>query len=301
MRDETLARLATDTIALLERDGMIVFDRFANAGDRPLRHTGERYRGGNVFALWATAQIKGYTSPYWMTFKQATEFKACVRKGERSTVVMYWDKVKVRGKAADAGDGTVVTDEDGTKSIMFAKAYPVFNACQIDGLPARFFPTVQRNPGFDPIQGVEAFVTATGAKVREGLNAAYYSPSEDHIAMPARTAFTDAAAFYATLLHELIHWTGPKSRLGRDQSGRFGGENYAMEELVAEIGSALLCGDLGLAKEPREDHAHYLASWLRALKRDPKALWTAASAAEKAADFLHAMQPAAAEPERLAA
>lgn len=299
MRDETMARLAADTIALLERDGPVVFDRFANTGVRPLRHNGERYRGGNAFALWGTADFKGYTSPYWMTFKQAQEYGGQVRKGEKSALVLYWDRLKVKPK--DGAGGAAEADE---KTILFAKASCVFNACQIDGLPDRFFPAVERNQGFDPVPAAEAFVAATGARVREGNGRACYTPDLDTITMPSRRAFTDAEAFYATLLHELVHWTGPKHRLGRDQSGRFGGENYAMEELVAEIGAAMLCGEIGLSKSPRADHAHYLKSWLVALKKDPKALWTAASAADKACDFLHAMQPkaeAAPEAERIAA
>ena len=299
MRDDTMARLAADTIALLERDGVVAFDRFANRGSRPLRHNGERYRGGNAFSLWATGEIKGYTSPFWMTFKQAQEYGACVRKDEKSSLILYWDRFKVKAKdsAPAAADG----DE---KTILFAKASCVFNACQIDGLPERFFPVVERNLGFDPLPGAEAFVAATGASICEGGSGAFYSPTADSITMPPRRGFNDAEAFYATLLHELIHWTGPKSRVGRDLSGRFGSESYAAEELVAEIGSAMLCGELGISKAPREDHAHYLRSWLKSLKNDPKLLWTAGSAADKACRFLQAMQPQAdaqAKPERLAA
>lgn len=282
MRDETLARLAADTIALLERDGACAFDRFSLAGTRPRRHTRQPYQGGNALALWATAEVKGYASPFWMTFKQALEYGGMVRKGERSTVVMYWDRFKDK-------------DDPDARGGMFAKAYPVFNASQIDGLDATWFPAAKRNDGFPGDATLDAFVAATGAMVREGQTRACYVPDLDLITMPGRDRFTDAGAFYATLLHELIHWTGATKRLDRLTKARFASPEYAMEELVAEIGSAMLCGDLGMSKEPRPDHAHYLKSWLKGLKSDPKLLWTAGSAADKAAQFLHDMQPKAAE------
>jgi antirestriction protein ArdC len=139
---------------------------------------------------------------------------------------------------------------------------------------------------------VDAFVAATGATIRHGGNMACFIPKLDEIRMPERNAFTGSLtssateAYYATLLHELTHWTAPANRCGRDLSGRFGSESYAMEELVAELGAAFLCGELGIAVEPRADHAQYLAHWLQVLKADKRAIFTAASKAAEAAAFL---------------
>lgn len=300
MRQDTLDKLAKDTIALLEKDGMKAVSRYTRQGtSAPLRHGGERYQGGNAFALWATAQVKGYTSPYWMTFKQALAFDACVRKGETGTPICFFDRVP--GKKGEAGDGS-----DDKAGFGFMKAYTVFNAAQIDNLPARFYPAVVSGPvGFwDGVPVADAFVAATGAKVVEGAPTPCYRPSRDEIGMPPRDAYPEPSGYYGDLFHELIHWTATDARTGRGLGKRFSGpdaDKYALEEMVAELGAAILCGELGLVKDPRDDHAPYLAHWLKALKSDPKVLWTAASAADKAADFLLAMQPAAAAPVALVA
>jgi antirestriction protein ArdC len=139
---------------------------------------------------------------------------------------------------------------------------------------------------------VDAFIAATGAVIRHGGGRACYIPATDEIRMPERAAFTGSAtssaeeSYYATLLHELTHWTGPVHRCGRDLSGRFGSDAYAMEELIAELGSAFLCGELGIAAVPRSDHAQYLAHWLAVLKADKRAIFTAASKASEAIGFL---------------
>lgn len=129
-----------------------------------------------------------------------------------------------------------------------------------------------------------------GAQIAEGGTRAFYRPSTDEICVPPFRAFRDAASFYATLAHEATHWTGAPARLARDLSGRFGSDAYAVEELVAELGAAFLCADLGLASEPRLDHAGYIANWLQVLKNDPRAIFTAAAKAQAAADWMHARQ-----------
>jgi antirestriction protein ArdC len=144
------------------------------------------------------------------------------------------------------------------------------------------------------IARAESFFAATGATLSHGGNRAFYRPSTDSIMMPSVEAFRDAQSYYATLAHETTHWTSHPSRLARDFGGkRFGSEGYAIEELVAELGAAFICADLDLALEPREDHATYIASWLEVLKNDNRAIFTAASHAQRAADFLNALQPAA--------
>jgi antirestriction protein ArdC len=149
-----------------------------------------------------------------------------------------------------------------------------------------------------PIEQAEAFVSATGASISHGGARAFYRPATDSIQLPPREAFigsltsTPAEAYYSTLLHELTHWTGAETRCNRQLGKRFGDQAYAIEELVAELGAAFLCADLGITDEPRADHAQYLASWLSVLKADKKAIFTAASKASETAAFLAAFQAA---------
>jgi antirestriction protein ArdC len=256
---------------------------------RPLRGNGVPYRGINILMLWSAAMDKGYAAPVWMTFKQAMELKANVRKGERGSLVVYADKI-LRTET-DAATG-----EDSERAIPFMKGYTVFNVEQIDGLPEHFYakpvPPTQTVPR---IERVEAFFAATGANVVHGGSRACYIPSTDNIHMPCIDFFRDAESYYATRAHETTHWTRHTSRLNREFGRkRFGDEGYAMEELVAELGSAFLSADLDLTPEVREDHASYIASWIKVLKNDKRAIFTAASHAQRAADFLHGLQTSAA-------
>jgi antirestriction protein ArdC len=255
---------------------------------RPLRRNGIPYRGINVVMLWSEAMEKGYAAPIWMTFKQAIELKACVRKGEKGSLVVYADKIT--RTETDAATG-----EENEFAIPFMKGYTVFNVEQIDGLPEHFYgkpelrtDAVQRN------ERMESFFAATGANVVHGGSRACYIPSTDNIHMPCIDFFRDAESYYATLAHETTHWTKHTSRLNREFGRkRFGDEGYAMEELVAELGSAFLSADLDLTPEVRDDHASYVASWLKVLKNDKRAIFTAASHAQRAVDFLHGFQNAA--------
>jgi antirestriction protein ArdC len=251
---------------------------------RPLRHTGAPYRGINILNLWMAATASGYACPIWLTYKQAQELGAQVRKGEKGELVVFASKFS-RTEATEAG-------EEIARDISFLKGYTVFNAEQIDGLPSHF--TAPAAPTLNPVQRIEraeAFFKATGAVINHGGNCAFYAPGPDRIQMPPFEAFRDAESYYATLGHECCHWTGAKSRLDRDLSGRFGSHAYATDELVSEICSAFLCADLGLTAEPREDHASYIETWLRVLKNDKRAIFTAAGHAERAAAFLHGLQP----------
>jgi antirestriction protein ArdC len=232
------------------------------------------------------AEAKGYTAPLWLTFKQATDFGGHVRKGEKSTTVVYASTFK-RTETSD--DGTKVD-----RSIPFLKTYAVFNAEQCDGLPARFTEQVPPPAGHvDPLPAVLDFARHTGADIRTGGARAYYTPTGDYVQMPEAATFESPEAHAATLAHELAHWTGHGSRLARDfkASKRFGDDAYAAEELVAELAAAFLAADLGFEATPRDDHAAYLASWLRVMKADKRAIFTAASAASRAAAYLHSLQP----------
>ena len=232
--------------------------------------TNRPYSGINIPILWGAAQGGGYDRHLWMTYKQALSADAQVRGGEHGTIVVFTKKLKV-------GD-----DED-ERLVSMLRTYTVFNVAQIDGLPETkpmILTEVER------IQGVEAFVKATEAEIKTGGNQPMYVPSLDYIVMPPAGAFRTVEHFYATMLHECGHWAGAEKRLNRDLKNRFGTKAYAAEELVAELTAAFLCAHLGIQGELR--HAGYIADWIRLLKEDDRAVFTAASKASQAAEFLRA-------------
>jgi antirestriction protein ArdC len=248
-----------------------------------LRHrsaVGRAYRGLNTLLLSDAAHHAGYELPVWATFQQWKTLGTSVRSGEHGTRVLLWKQYS-RQVADEFGDET-------TANGLYATTFTVFNAAQVenaDASPAVASVELPRNPdGRDDV--AETWVTTTGAEIDHGGNAAYYTPAADRIAVPTFDAFTSAGGYYSTVAHELTHWTGHPSRLDRDLSGRFGTESYAAEELVAELGSAFAMARLGLEAEPRADHAHYLASWATLLRHDNRAIFTAASRAQTASDYL---------------
>ncbi len=252
---------------------------------RPLRHNGMPYSGINILVLWASALEQGFASPSWMTFRQAIELNACVRKGEKGSLVVYANSV-TKTEQNDAG-------EDVERDIHFLRGYTVFNCDQIDGLPEQYY--VKPEPKFNPAQRIahaDAFFAATGFEIRYGGVRAYYAQELDYIQMPPIEAFTDAEAFYSTLAHESVHATKHPTRLERDLGRKsWGDAGYAHEELVAELGSAFLCADLELTPEVRDDHASYIAFWLEVLKNDNRAIFAASAHAQRAVDYLHRLQP----------
>lgn len=253
--------------------------------ERPIRHNGTPYRGMNVLLLWGDAIDKGFQSPQWMTYKQAQELGGQVRKGETGSLVVYADRY-TKTETDDQG-------QEAEREIAFMKGYTVFNTEQIDGLPAQYQHTARPAlPKVELHQAAEAFFAGTGAKVRHGGVRAFYVPSQDFVQMPPPESFRDVESYEATKAHEFIHWTGHKSRNAREFGKRFGDNAYAFEELVAELGAAFLCADLGITPEVRPDHAAYLQSWLKVLKADKRAIFTAATQAQKAADYLHSLQGA---------
>lgn len=263
----------------------------------PRRHNGTPYRGINILLLWGAAMAKGYGSPLWMTYRQAAAQKAHVRKGEQGSLVVFAERV-AKTETSDQG-------EEVEREIAFMKGYTVFNVEQIEGLPAHYYPKAE--PRGDPlklIESAEAFFAATGATFRHGGDSAYYAPGPDYIQLPPPAAFKDAEAYAAVKAHETVHWSGHTSRLARVLGKRFGDHAYAAEELIAELGAAYLCADLGITPEPRADHAAYLSHWLTILNGDKRAIFTAAAQAQRAVDFLHSLQPkttAPHEPAQLAA
>jgi len=254
---------------------------------RPLRHNGVPYNGVNVLMLWAAAELQGYACPFWLTFQQAKELGGHVKKGEHGSPVVYASTFK---KTETADDGQQVESE-----IPFLREYTVFNAEQCEDLPRHFYQL--SDPPKETLQRIDAaerFFAATGADVRHGGNRAFYTMATDHVQMPPFECFRDAESYCATLAHELTHWTRHPSRLNREFGRkRWGDEGYAVEELVAELGAAFLCADLQIAAEPRPDHASYLHSWLTVLKQDKRAIFSAASHASRAVEYLHSRQPVA--------
>lgn len=251
----------------------------------PLRANGKAYRGINILLLWDAAIEQDFTSNIWITYKQAETHNAHVKKGEKGTTVVYADRAS---KTETNGNGEAVESH-----YSFLKSYTVFNVQQIEGLPAMFYePSAPQdeNHKLEMIKEAERFFASTGAVIRHGGNRAFFAPGPDMIQMPNLQAFRDSESYTATKAHELIHWTGSNKRLNREFGKRFGDRAYAFEELVAELGSAFLCAELGISPEPREDHAAYLASWLDVLKADKKAIFTASGLAQKAADYLGSFQ-----------
>ncbi|MBX9653862.1 ssDNA-binding domain-containing protein [bacterium] len=252
---------------------------------RPLRHNGQPYRGINVIQLWMTAESSGFISPFWLTFQQARELGGFVKKGEHGTPVVYASSF-TKKEENEQGEET-------EQEIAFLKEYTVFCADQCEGLPQHFYQLAEQpKETMERIEQAERFFANTKADIRTGGNQAYYAIATDSIKMPPFETFRDAESHAATLAHELTHWTRHPLRLYRDLGRkRFGDAGYAIEELVAELGSAFLCADLSITPEIREDHAAYVACWLKVLKDDKRAIFTAASHATKAVDYLHSLQP----------
>lgn len=250
----------------------------------PVRHNGIPYQGINILLLWGEQLDKGFQSNRWMTFKQAQALSANVRKGEHGSLVVYANKV-TKSETDDKGDEI-------EREIPFMKGYTVFNVDQIENLPAEYRTepeSVETEP-HELIEHAQVFFANTGAVIRHGGNRAYYAPLQDIVQLPIPEAFNTAESYASVKAHELTHWTSHKTRLDRQLGKRFGDDAYAAEELIAEMGAAFVCAQLGLTPEVREDHAAYLDHWLKVLKGDKKAIFSAASQAQKACEFLFSLQ-----------
>lgn len=245
--------------------------------------TNRPYSGCNIVLLWIATSANNWTSPRFLTFKQALDLGGHVRKGERGTRVYFVKQLRVRDRTEAEGS------DEAQRTISMLREFTVFNVAQCDGLPANITnpqPLPPRhNDNRDP--AAEAFLNTTGAEIREKGDRAVYYPGPDFIGMPSFASFKDADHYYATNFHELGHWTGHKARLDRDMRGRFGDKHYAAEELVAELTSAFLCAEFSIDGDLR--HAGYIASWIDLLKKDPRAFMTAASKAQAAADYLRGL------------
>jgi antirestriction protein ArdC len=252
--------------------------------------TGRAYSGINVLILWGAVIEAGHPSQDWLTFRQALAAGGSVRKGERGHTVFYADRFVPKAER----EGEANSENSGEpRGIAFLKRFTVFNVAQCEGLPQQMVAEPAPLPERELHEAAEALIAATGADFRIGGAKAFYAPSADYVQVPPQPAFHHQIDYYRTALHELGHWTGHASRLGRDQTGRFGSAPYAREELVAELASAFLCAALGI--EPTVRHADYLGSWLAVLRADNRAIFRAASQASKAAEFLLQFQTPAQE------
>ncbi len=243
------------------------------------------YRGINILSLWASQQESGYATPEWATFKQWQAAGAQVRKGEKGTLTAFF-------KATDAASSSPgESDDQQPRRHFIAKAAYVFNVAQVDGYEPPEAPTLTP---IDRHATADAFIQSSAAIIQHDSHHACYIPSRDEIHLPPEGAFFDAQGYYGTVLHELVHWTGHADRCARDLRNRFGTEAYAAEELVAELGAAFICAQLDITPEPRIDHARYIESWLKVLKNDKRAIFTAAAKANQAADYLASLSKPAA-------
>jgi antirestriction protein ArdC len=261
---------------------------------RPTSAAGRRYSGINRLVLWAAAEAHGYTSGVWATYNQWKASGAQVRKGEVGTHVVLWKKIDRADDAGGSdGGGAGVGEGDEGRSRFYARSFVVFNRAQVDGAPEEA--AIPEQPMEERVASALGFFAGLGIPVEYGLHDAHYRPDLDRIFMPDRRAFKSDVHLVSTLAHEVTHATGAAHRLDRETLRDYhkGLAIRAREELVADIGSAFLLGDLGLAHTPRPDHAAYVASWLRVLRDDPRAIFAAAAKAQAASDWMHAQQPAA--------
>lgn len=287
--DDIYTRITNKILADLEK-GELTWRKPWNSAhlsenvQRPLRWNNIPYTGINTVVLWATAAEKSYDLPHWMTFNQALDLKASVRKGEKGTQIIYADQL-LKEEEDKHGEKQIV-------QIPFLKSYTVFNAHQIKGLPEHFYTIAKSVPVNTPqrMEAIETFFAQTKADIRKGYKAAYYI-GEDYVDMPPIESFETAKDYYGVLAHEITHWTKHPTRLNRDFGRKvWGDEGYAKEELVAEIGACFLAADLGFEPMPEENHAAYIQSWLQALQDDKKLIVFAASYAQKATEYLHSLQ-----------
>lgn len=278
-------RAVTDSIitAIENGAGEFVMPWHGSGIARPQNaHTRMEYHGINVIALWAQSNLSGFASGWWGTYRQWQKVGAQVKQGAKGSTIVFFKRIEDGDEQDERGD---------PKTRLIARASRVFNADQVAGWePPR---TSLQTGSAETLESVETFVVATKALIRHGGPLACYHIPDDYIDLPDRWRFRGSPtcsateAYDATLLHELIHWTGARQLLDRGFGGGLSPESLAAEELIAEIGSAYLCADLGVSNEPRPDHAAYVVSWLRLLKSDTRAIFTASRQADRAVTYLH--------------
>lgn len=243
------------------------------------------YQGINIILLWCANINKNFNNAEWATFKQWSEKNETIRKGEKGSMIVYYDVIEKE-------------EDNEIKKIPFLKSYHVFNRCQLNSYePQEEQPKEDVIPLVQRVEIVDSFVENTQAVIEHGKDGAFYHPSEDKIYMPSVEAFHETATctategYYSTLLHELVHWSGAEKRLNRTKGKKFGDNVYAVEELIAELGAAFLCAEFDIATTEKGDHANYIASWLKVLKDNKNCIITAASEASKAVNYMKQLTP----------
>lgn len=261
-----------------------------------LAHNAEhktQYNSINQLILSLTANEKGYTKNAWLTFNQVRKLGGKVLKGEKSSpvyyygVIFYKDGVRISEDTARALTPQQYKDQK-IKKVHFLKFFLVFNVAQTEGLEDKYYEV--KTPicleDFEKDDRAEKFITDSGATIHiKASNRAYYNPKEDAITLPLRSQFKSELFFYETALHELGHWTGAKHRLNREAFITQNKENYAFEELVAELFSAITCAELGFVKNIQNNTA-YIQSWIQALNNDHSLIFKASKQAEKALEYI---------------
>jgi len=278
-------QLVTDAIVEKLEQGVVPWHKpwTATGGISPMNLKSKHvYRGVNVWVLMA----QGYSSPYWMSIKQANAWGGRVRKGEHGTKVVFWSVIKNKSY-----DPTSSDPKKQRKKIFYLKYFTVFNVEQLDGIEDRIPAPAEKPEGFDPLAEAERIFTEMPNRpsVSYGGDRAYYQPSSDSIRLPERESFDGAAEFYSTAFHEMAHSTGHSSRVGRkgiEEFDAFGSEQYSKEELIAEMTAAFLCSTCEIKNDTIDNSAAYIKSWLKVLKDDKRMVVLAASAAQKAADYV---------------
>lgn len=250
--------------------------------------TGNCYQGINVPLLWVYQIKNEYRLPVWATYKQWAEMGAQVKRGEKGAPVVFYKTFEIEAE----------DEQDDPQTRIFARHSIVFNAAQVGGYESTASAEAPSPALIDDIESADRLVQESGADIRHGGDQAYYLPAHDYIMMPAGEKFRDTTTstatenYYSTLFHELTHWTGAKHRLDRLCQDKFGSQDYAFEELVAELGAAMCCASTGVTSSTREDHARYIENWIHALKSDKRFIFAASSQAQKAVDFLFSAQQA---------
>jgi len=284
MKTDIYERVTNQIISELEKGNRSWVKPWDAVLSLPKRYTGETYRGANIILLWIAELSFGYRKCRYMTFRQAQELKGHVRKGEKGHLVVKYGTFTPKDAPA-----TVTGNEE--QKIPYLKGYTVFNVEQIDGLPEEYYSCELAGhiTQDQRIFAMEEFITATGARIINHGYKACYRDLEDSIIMPHFETFHSPEAYYSTVLHELAHWTGNKKRLDRRQGKKFGDQNYAFEELIAELAACFVGATLGLCVDI-ENSADYLNNWLKGMKNDKRFFLAACSKAQAAADYLLAFQ-----------
>lgn len=287
-RNNTAARIAEQIVALLEQGVSPWHKSWRTCGSLPMSADGRPYRGVNTMLLGFSSALRGYMSPYWLTFNRAKDLGGMVRKGERGALVMYW-----HAKEYDKDvNGNPILDKDGNPTVkkhMVIRGYTVFNADQCDGLPEKFHPAQEERPKVADIESARAIWEGYEGRPELGRSGqCAYFPTQDKIVMPSIDDFESGEEYYSSLFHEACHSTGHRSRLNRDLGGGFGSEDYGKEELVAEIGAQFLAQTAGITRTLK-NAAAYCKSWAKAIKSMPdheRAIIYAAAQAQRAADWI---------------